>query len=190
MRKLVVIMAACLLLLAGTACASPLDDFTPGRWAFDVNWKPNAYQGGNALDLGITAGLGRGWAIGGRHSAFDTARGNGDYRVNSSEFNLIRKIGPGLQIYLGYSRTDGEVGDKSVVQGGVIAAKKLGDRFTLYTVLGGGRDVANVEFGLSYRLRPDLELTTTYRHLTVEKVGPLHAKESFRGFGLGFTWKI
>jgi hypothetical protein len=190
MRKLVIIIAVGLLLLAGPACASPLDDFAPGRWAFDVNFKPHAYQGGDAFDFAITAGLGRGWAVAGRHIAFDAAGPHGAYRVSSNEFNLIRKISPGLQLYAGHSRTDGDAGHKNVLQAGVIAAKKLDDRITLYTILGGGRDVANIEFGLSYRLRPDLELTATYRHLTVENVGPARAKENFRGFGLGFTWKI
>ncbi len=95
-----------------------------------------------------------------------------------------------MQLYIGHSHTESEAGHKSVVQAGVIAARKLSDRVTLYTILGAGRDVVNVEFGLSYRLRPDLELTTTYRHLTVEKVGRASAKENFRGFGLGVTWKI
>lgn len=192
MKKLVIIMAAVLLLTAAPVCASPLEDLSSGRWAVDLNWKPYSFSGGHASEFGITAGLGDGWALAFRQINFDTAGHMRDYGVHNREINLIRKLGGGLQLYAGYSRTgDGAgIAAKNVVQAGVIAARKLGDRFTLYTILGGGKDVANVEFGLSYRLNPHLELTSTYRHLTVEHIGAGASRHNYRGFGLGLTWKI
>jgi hypothetical protein len=192
MKKLVILMAAVLLLTAAPVCASPLEDFSSGRWAVDLNWKPYSFSGGNAGEFGVTAGLGGDWALAFRQISLDTDGRAQDYRVQSREINLIRRLGDGLQFYVGHSRTGGGDGiaAKNVVQAGVIAARKLGDRFTLYTILGGGKNVANVEFGLSYRLNTHLELTSTYRHLTVEKIGEGASRHNYRGFGLGLTWKI
>lgn len=191
MNRLIIIMAAVLLLMTGSVCASPLQDLSAGRWAVDLNWKPNSFIGGNAFEAGVTAGLGNGWGVNVRQLNYDTAGGCGDYRVKHREINLIRKIGDGLQLYAGHAHTGGGMADaKNVAQISVIAARKLGDRFTLYGNLGGGSHVANVEFGLSYSLRSDLELTAVYRHLTVDRVGHGEVRDNYRGFGLGVTWKI
>ncbi len=192
MKKLVIIMAAVLLLTVAPVCASPLEDLSSGRWAIDLNWKPYSFSGGHASEFGVTAGLGGDWALAFRQINFDTGGHTRDYGVHNREINLIRKLGDGLQLYAGHSRTGGGAGisAKNVVQVGVIAARKLGDRFTLYTILGGGKNVANVEFGLSYRLKPHLELNSTYRHLTVEHIGDRASRHNYRGFGLGLTWKL
>ncbi len=191
MNRLIIIIAAVLLLLTGPVCASPLQDLSAGRWAVDLNWKPNSFIGGRAFEIGVTAGLGDGWGIGARQLGYDTAGSHGDYRVKHREINLIRKIGDNLQLYVGNARTGGgAVEARNVAQIGVIAARKLGDRFTLDGNLGGGSHVANVEFGLSYSVRSDLELTAVYRHLTVDRVGHGAVKDNYRGFGLGVTWKI
>jgi|GEM_PF-4480162 len=191
MKKLTIVAAAAMLLLAGPACASPLQDLSAGRWSVDLNWKRNSFIGGNAFELGVTAGLGSGWAVGGRQLGYDTAGVLGEYRVRHREINLIRKIGDNLQLYAGHARTaGGAAAVKNTAQLGLIATRKLGDRFILFGNLGGGSRVANVEFGLSYSLRPDLELTAVYRHLTVDRAGRGTVKDNYRGFGLGVTWKI
>lgn len=187
---------AILLLMSAAGHASPLRDFTPGRWAVDLNWKPYTYVGENAFDLGVTAGLGNNWAVAYRQMDYDTAGNPGDYRVKSRDINLVRKMSDSFQLYAGCSRITGHVkggpplAAKTVAQLGAIVTRKLNDRLTLYGILSGGSNVTNVEFGLSYRISPSLELTSTYRHLTVEKVGPTRAKENFRGFGLGITINI
>ena len=192
MKNLILLMALVLLLTAAPVFASPLEDFSSGRLAVDLNWKPHSFAGGDALEIGATAGLGGNWAISCRQLGFDTPGHLNDYRVRHREINLIRKIGDRLQIYAGHAHTGRHTGieAKDVVQLGVIVAKKMGDRFTLYTNLGGGKNVANIEIGLSYRLNPHLELTSTYRHLTVEKIGEGAPRHNYRGFGLGLTWKI
>ncbi len=191
MNRLIIITAAVLLLLAGPVCASPLEDMSAGRWAVDLNWKPNSFIGGSAFEFGVTAGLGNGWAVGGRQLGYDIGGHNGDYRARHQEINVIRKVGDHLQLYAGQARTSGGwLAVRSIIQGGVIATRKLGDRFTLYGNLGGGSRVANVEFGLSYSLRSDLELTAAYRHLTVDRDHHGAVKDNYRGFGLGVTWKI
>lgn len=190
MNRLIIITAAVLLLLAGPVCASPLQDLSAGRWAVDLNWKPHSFIGGDAFEAGVTAGLGSGWGIGVRQLGYDTGGTLGDYRAKHREINLIRKIGDNVQLYAGHAHTGGgPAAAKNTAQLGIIAARKLGDRFTLYGNLGGGSHVANVEFGLSYNLRSDLELTAVYRHLTVDRVGH-EVRDNYRGFGLGLTLKM
>jgi len=191
------LIALALVLLSQVCLASPLDNFSRGSMAIDVSLKPYAFEGSNAWDIGMTAGLDKKWAVAGRQARYDSGYAGVNYRTANQELNLIYKVNDQLQLYTGYSHTTGirqatglNVADKDVFQAGVIAIKKLDKRTTLYTILGGGKNVANVEVGLSYQLAPCLELTSTYRHLTVEKVGPAAIKENFRGFGLGLTYKI
>ncbi len=196
MRRAVFIGLA-LMLLSQVCLASPLDNFKPGSMAVDASLKPYTFEGSNAWDISITAGLNKNWAVAGRQTRYDAGYAGVNYRITNQELNLIYKVNDQLQLYTGYSHTSGirqstglNTADKDVFQAGVIATKKLDKRTTLYTILGGGKNVANVEFGLSYQLAPHLELTTTYRHLTVEKVGSATVKENFRGFGMGLTYKI
>ena len=56
--------------------------------------------------------------------------------------------------------------------------------------MGGGWNVANVEFGFSYRLQPGLELSIVYRHLSVEKIVTWDDKLNMRCLNLGLTWKL
>jgi len=184
--------------MVGQVCyASPLNDFTRGATVVDLNSNIHTFLGSNCYDFTVSTGLGKGWATSSRQTGYDTSYNVSAYRVKNREINLLRKINDNIQIYTGYSQTTGydklvghDLKDKVVLQAGLIARKKLGDKLTLYTILGGGRNVTNIEFGLSHQLKPGLELTTTYRHLTVEKVGPLQAKENLRGFALGLTLRM
>lgn len=196
MKKTIFIMIL-LVILSQVCYASPLNDFTRGITVVDLNSNIHTFLGTNCFDVTISRGLGNGWATSSRLTGYDTSYNASAYRVRNREINILRKINDNLQIYAGYSKTTGydklvghDLTDKDVVQAGIIASKKLGDKLILYTILGGGRNVTNIEFGLSHKLNSALELTTTYRHLTVEKVGPSQAKENLRGFGLSLTLRI
>jgi opacity protein-like surface antigen len=97
---------------------------------------------------------------------------------------------------IGYARADvdGNVinttADKNVLQTGVTGTKRLSDKVRIYTILGGGDNFTNVEFGAAYALSPSMELNGIYRHLTVEKVGSANIKANLHGFGLGITYKF
>jgi len=191
------LIAAAWLLFVPAGRASPLADFSPGRWALDLSAKPLVFQGERAAEWGVTAGLGNGWALAGRQTVYDVFADPGRYRTRNSEVNLVRRASGELQIFAGWSHTSAgarggalALPGKNVAQIGVIGRRELNDRLTLYVAIGGGLNMANIEFGLSYCLRPGLEATGTYRHLTAEKVGPARVKENFRGFGLGFTLKF
>lgn len=197
MKKLVLALAAALILAAGVGQASPLADFSPGRAAVDLAWQPHTFEGDNAFAGGVTVGLGGDWAVSWRQLGYDTAFAGGQWRTRSQELNLIHKMNDNFQLYAGCFRATGDglrgspgLAAKQVTQAGAILSHRFDRRTVGYAILGGGDNVTNIEIGLSYRLRPGLELTTTYRHLTVEKVGPAGAKENFRGFGAGVTLKF
>lgn len=196
MKKLI-FLGFVLMLCSHICFASPLEDFSQGRTAIDLSWKPVTFEGSNVFDFSVSTGLGNNWAVNYRQINYDTSYEALDYSAKNRELNLIYKVNENVQLYTGYSKTTGynkTVGedsqDKNVIQVGAIATKKLSDRMTLYTILGGGINVANVEFGLSYQICPVIEITSTYRHLSVEKIGPSKVKENFRGFGMGVTYKM
>lgn len=197
MRKLIILLAVALLLMGGVSQASPLADFSCGRAAADLVWQLHTFEGDRAFAGGITVGLGGKWAIGYRQLDYDVNGSAGDWRTSNREINLIHKLDENIQLYAGYARTRGnglhgspDLAVKKVAQFGAILSKRLGDRTVAYAILGGGDNLTSIEFGLSRQLNPGLELTVTYRHLTVEKVGSNQAKENYRGFGTGLTWKI
>ncbi|MBP2626614.1 MAG: hypothetical protein H6Q68_1325 [Firmicutes bacterium] len=186
-----------LLIYCQVGYASPLEEFSPGHAALDVNWKPDAFRGGqNKWDISGTVGLNSRWAINYRQIDFSPKFKGVQLETSNKELNLIYKMDPNIQLYAGYSITKGHetlsgqrLTQQNMVQGGIIAMKSLGHCTTLYTMLGGGDHSANVEFGLSYRMQKDLELNVTYRHLEFRNLGHEKLEEDFRGFGIGFTYK-
>lgn len=192
------LLALTLLLYCPAGYASPLQDFSRGHMAFDVNWKPDAFRGGtNKWEISGTAGLDGRWAVNYRQINFSPKFENCELSTSNKELNLIYKVNPNIQLYTGYSMTKGHetlsgnhIPDKKTVQGGIIGMKNLGHSTTLYGILGGGNHTDNIEFGLSYQLQKNLEITTSYRHLEFKRIGSEHYEEDFRGFGVGFTYKL
>jgi predicted porin len=184
--------------------ASPLTDFSKGKTALDVNWKPNLkldnaeFKKDTNYEAGIMTGLGNKLALQYRQTRYDCDNELTRYRVKNQELNLIYQLSKNVDIFAGYSKTKTtdsyrgfSVPDKNSPQLGVIGNVKLDKKSTLYAILSGGDNVANVEFGYSYALTKNLEMNTTYRHLTVEKIGcDEHKKSNMRGFGVGMTYNF
>lgn len=193
-----ILLLSSLLIYCQDGYASPLVDFSPGHAAIDVNWKLDAFRGGeNKWDLSGTVGLNGRWAVNYRQFDFSPKFKGIQLETSNKELNLIYKINPNIQLYAGYSITKGHetlsgqrLIQQNTAQGGIIAMKSVGHGTTLYTLLGRGDHSANVEFGLSYQMQKNLEMTATYRHLEFKKLGPQKLEEDFRGFGLGFTYKF
>ncbi len=198
LKKCLAMIVACFVYSGSICFASPLANFSKGAVAVDLEWSAHASQGTNTTNnFGITTAVGDRWAINYRQTNYDPKDESLAFHAKNKEVNLIYKIHDNLQLYSGYSRTSAtnettglELPDKNVVQIGAIVTKKLSERTTLYTILGGGKNVTNIEFGLSYQLQPGVELTSTYRHFSAEKAGPAENKLNLRGFNLGMTWKI
>jgi len=185
-----------MLLLFQTGYASPLNDFSQGSTAVDLARSVSHLRyGGSGWDFSVTTGLGNEWAVKYRQINYDTEYSGDSYAAKSGDLQLIYKADDAIQFYLGYSRTMGYdktigqgIADKNALVVGTIATHALSKRTKLYAILGGGENVTNIEFGLSFQLKPGVELTPSYRHLTVEKVGPTRIKENYRNFNLGLTF--
>lgn len=185
-----------LLLYCQAGDASPLQDFSPGHMAIDVNWKPDSFRGGkNNWEFSGTAGLNNHWAVNYRQISFNPTYEGRNLYTNNKELNLIYKINPSIQLYAGYSLTKGhetgsgnDLPQKNLVQGGIIGMKSIGHGTILFGNVGGSNHSANIEFGLSHQIQKNLEVTATYRHLEFREASNL--QEDFRGFGIGFTYKI
>jgi hypothetical protein len=191
-----------LFLVIGVCQASPLQDFSQGKTALDINWRPNVELRHSPVDslptgieFSLTHGLGDKTAVEYRQTRYDSfylAKNT----ARNEELNLLYKYNNNIQFYSGYSTTSFKVENtnidlkKNVLQLGLIGMKPLSAKTTLYAIVGGGNNVINIEAGWSYLLRPGLELNASYRHLSVESIGPARAKAHFRGVGLGLTCKF
>lgn len=188
------IIALVVLLYCAPCDASPLQDFSQGKVALDVNWKPSSFRGGdNKWEYSGTVGLGDRWAMNYRQISFNPNLNGNPIDSSNKEVNVVYKMNDNIQLMAGYSMTkrhgtfpNQSLPKDNMVQGGIIASKSLGHSTTLYTLMSLGSKGDNVEFGLSYQIKKDLELTTTYRHLEYNSGS---GQEDFRGFGIGFTFK-
>lgn len=187
-----------LLLYCQAGYASPLQDFSPGHMAIDVNWKPDSFRGGkNNWEFSGTAGLNGRWAVNYRQISFKPTYEGSKLDTNNKELNLIYKVNPSIQLYAGYSLVKGheagsgnDLPQKNLVQGGIIGMKSIGHGTMLFGNVGGSNHSANIEFGLSHQIQKNLEMTATYRHLEFRDIEASNLQEDFRGFGIGFTYKI
>ena len=189
------IMAIIILTFPYLCAASPLTDFSKGSTAVDVSYNIHTFEGlNNSYSYGVTTGLGNDWALNFRQAGYDPHHNLYNYKAINREMNAFRKIDDNWQIYGGYSTTSGSGNGtslhKNVVQGGVIGTKKLNERTTFFANMGGGENVTNIEFGFSYQLQPGWEVSTVYRHLTVEKIHQYDDKLNLRCISLGLTWKL
>lgn len=188
------LIMALVMLLYCTACdASPLQDFSPGKVALDVNWKPNSFRGGDdKWEYSGTVGLGDRWALNYRQINFRPKYNKSPIDSDNKEVNVLYKINDNIQLMAGYSMTkrhglpNRSLPEDNMVQGGVIASTSLGPSTTAFTLLSFGSKGDNIEVGLSYQVAKDVELTATYRHIEYKSGG---GQADFRGFGLGFTFK-
>lgn len=184
------LLALVLLLYCIPCAASPLQDFSQGKVAIDVNWKPDSFRGGdNKWEYSGTVGLGDRWGLNYRQINFNPKLNDKTIGTSNKEVNVLYKMNDNFQLMAGYSMTkrNGTMpSDSHMVQGGIIASKSLGHSTTLYTLLSLGSKADNVEVGLSCQIKKGLELTTTYRHLEYDSG---NGQQDFRGFGLGLTFK-
>lgn len=188
--------------LVSTCQASPLQDFTQGNTALEINWRPNVefrHTPENSLPTGIefslSHGLGDKTAVEYRHISGESFSKSVD-TFHNTELNLLYKLDNNIQLYSGYSATSVRVKatnlllEKNQMQFGLIGIKPLSKKTTLYAIAGGGNNLVNIEAGLSYLLSPGLELNATYRHLSVENMVPAKTKAHIRGVGLGIGYKF
>lgn len=182
--------------------ASPLDDYSHGGTALEINWRPNLElrhtpvpNTPTASEYGITRGLGDKTAFMFRRTNYDSYS-NGRDTTRNSEFNILYRYSDTLRFFAGYSATSVREEPtslqfhKNTLQFGLIGMMPLNAKSILYAVAAGGNHLVNIEAGWSYLLSPGLELNATYRHLSLENISSSVDKAHLRGFGLGLTYKF
>lgn len=172
--------------------AAPLTDFEGHSVSIDAACATYMDTGSaSSRHFGATVPLNKDWALQYRQTRYEP----GNYSAKNQEWNVVHKLSPRLQVYSGYNTTSSSplagapsLSDKKSFHSGIIYSQPLGHKTTLYTNLGGGDNVANVEFGLAYHVSKSFDINATYRHLSVEKIDPSGGQLNLRGFYLGMTW--
>lgn len=182
--------------------AGPLRDFAANKIAIDVNYKPNLDLGSTEekhsnYDFGITTSLSDKYALQYRNTHFHTDYAASTYKAIHHEANVYYKLDNNLQAFAGYytTKTSDKITSTSLpdhhgFQAGLLGFRDLNKRSYIYGILSAGSSSAvNVEFGLTYKLSKQWEANATYRHLSIENIGPQKVMDNLRGFGFGFTYK-
>lgn len=197
MKKKVLAMIAVAIMTCNAADAAPMQNPDKGKAMLDIGRSIHSFEGGKVVDGGFSIGLDKNWSMSYRHTNFHPDDWGTRIDTKYNELNLNYKYNDNLQLYAGYSRTKGnvhssgqELDTRNTFQAGVIGFKKLSPDLTLFASLGGGDNVANVEFGLTKHITPQWDATLSYRHLSVEKIGPAGLKENLRSFAMGVSYKL
>lgn len=197
------------MLMCSTGLASPLTDYSQGKAAIDVNWRPNldseiSHDGldskqGN-FDWGITYGLGGNFAVQYRQFSPETKISSSadSYRFNTQEANVLYRINENVAAFAGYHRanvknlTKGFSSEnKNVLQVGLVGNKPLSDKTQLYGIIGAGKDLRSYEVGLSYRITKDTEFNLSYMDKKISNSGDVdNADVRLKGIGYGLTFKF
>lgn len=211
------IVLLCSILVASVSFASPLNDYSSGKTAIDVNWLPNlngeAKSGVNSyefdgkrnnFDWGITTGLGNKFAL--QYRQFNPV--TKDYvlpgpttihgGVNTRELNVLYKLDKGLSAFVGVHQAkitasvpiDGAT--QNTLQAGLVGTTKIAPNTNLYGVLGFGKNLFNGEAGISYEFAKATELSLFYRYKKIDnlRIDSSNVDTNFKGFGLGLTHKF
>jgi len=198
------------MVIASTALASPLMDFSQGKGSIDLTWRntENSASGDSFekkynLDGAITFGLGNKWAFQYRNfePKSDNTRIEDDdltLKLATNEFNLLYKLDKNVAAFAGYVTMKGTMtlvggesdssDTKKMWQGGVMATAPLGEKLNLWGMVGAGNNLTNWEAGMGYAFSPNAELNVNYRMIKVDELSGANVKAKGLGFGLTFKW--
>jgi predicted porin len=207
MKKIVMVLAG-LLLLSSVAVASPLTDYSQGRFAIDLTWRNTAdYFNGDFnrkynLDAGITLGLCHNFAFQYRNFSPESANTAGFVAKGQfNEYNVLYKLDKGFSVFAGWvtSKSTSPVGGVSVStdtenywQAGVIGSTRIAPNLSLWGVAAAGEDLTNFEAGISYQFTPNVEFNVNYRTIETKRLTPMvpvFIKGKASGYGFGLTFK-
>jgi len=176
-------------------------DFDSGSLAVGYGQYVKLY-GGNEdesvhYDASLQVGISGKMALQARQARFgddnETLRAT---RAVGRELNLIYKFDPHFGVYVGAGSSkirrssDGATTDANrFLQYGVIGARQLSSKGVLYTVLGVGSRVENVEFGYTHAVSKGLDIEIAYRHLKTKHnmLGSVSSEAELRGFSAGLV---
>ena len=207
MKRIALILACLIGVFSSPGLASPLQDYSLGAFAVDLSlsqlkitnptddWESN-YKGG----FGVTAGLGRNWALQIRNNNWSASRSLGpttlEIKACVNDLNLLYKLNPTLRIFVGGNKLNLTLRDlhydRTTAQIGLIAAVKLAPKLTAWGLLSTGADIFSAEAGLGYQLSKYLELNLFYSYrnytgLELTNSHTLRYNARVEGVGVGLT---
>lgn len=184
MKKAVMVLSF-LFLFSTVGFASPLLDFSKGKTAIDLSWRPSSdFDSGdisadgknNNFDFGLTVGLGNRFAL---QWLNQSAKSKDFYDVynatlTANQFNLLYSLDKNVAAFVGYTRTKNDVGiytyetlnGKTISgwQAGLTGSVPLGDKFSGYGTVGVGNKITSYEAGVAYEFAKNLEVNLFYKY--------------------------
>ncbi|SEJ82445.1 Outer membrane protein beta-barrel domain-containing protein [Propionispira arboris] len=205
--KKICLLTMGLALMTVTAFAAPQTDIQQGKTAVDLgvfNSKTaingDDFDTNTKLDAGITTGLSDKYAIQYKYHALGSGnieRGNIKSDINTQEFNVLYKLTPTTDAFVGLHRIDGSIGSvdidaKNKVQVGITSTVPLSSAVSAWGTLAAGSDLVTLEAGLSHPLSQSADLNVYYRYTKDNDLRVNGNKFDFEnnGFGLGVTMKF
>lgn len=197
MRKLIVsLLILGVMLLGGTAFASPTTDFEKGKIVFEIGSTANSKvhgEGGVKADTtgksgfkyAVTSGLGNNWAIQFKQGMFRSVDSPVPLKAGTVvtyaeakpiDVNLLYKVNPNLTLIAGYEHDKISYGmyasdsAKSAVHFGATGTHKLSSKDTLFATLLGGHDVSLKEIGVSHALSKNTSFNLSYAERKMKNV--------------------
>lgn len=206
--KKICLLTMGLALMTVTAFAAPQTDIQQGKTAVDLgvfNSKTaisgNDFDKKTKFDGGITTGLSDKYAIQYKYHALGSGNDQYGYGVktdiNTQEFNVLYKLTPTTDAFVGLHRIDGSIDSvdmdaKNKVQVGITSKVPLSKAVSAWGTLAAGSDLVTFEAGLSHPLSQSTDLNVYYRYTKDDDLRIIGNKFDFEnnGFGLGVTMKF
>lgn len=177
MKRIAFILVCLVLAISANASAAPLQDYSSGKIAVDINLTdqnlkstPAYWQNSYNLGFGVTAGLGNKWALQYKYYNWGASHRVDGMPLNTlasiNELNLLYKIDKNFSAFVGANRLTGSLGapidTRTGVQIGLIGRTKLADKLTGWGLYATGNSMVTAELGLGYALSKQLDLNLFY----------------------------
>jgi predicted porin len=206
-------------ILAATGFASPLNDYSQGKVAVDIdatnvklstsdNTGSSDWDKKTNIGLGITGGLGKNFAVQYKYQKADsdpTTSFNVKAESTIQEFNVLYKLDNNFNAFIGAHRLSGEVGvpgygsvdvkSTTKYQVGITGIAKLAEKTNGWATIAAGNDNQSYEVGVGYELSKDADLNVFYRYtkftgLELQGVSNYNFDAKSDGLGFGVTFKF
>lgn len=203
--KKIILTVLCLFVLSSIGFASPLMDYSKGKAAIDLTYRPSldvkdeaGTFDGKAYDWGFTYGIGNKMAL--QYKQFNPETDSYDgikHKIKSEEFNVLYKLDKNVSAFTGIVRyqhyftninsiTSGQ-DYKNKWQVGLVGSTNVWKKTDAYGVAALGNDYRNWEIGLSYAIAKDIDFNLSYRDA---KFKDNSADITTKGYGFGVTYKF
>lgn len=204
MKKQVVLgIVTALALSTSVALASPVE-MNEGQWNVNIGAmiSPDAEaDGARDYDLdgdtsfygGITYGINDRWGVQYDYSHYGASYRGLDTDLDASEFNVLYKLDPHLNVFAGYLYAGGDMHVAGMnigshtdgFQAGLTGWYPLADKFKTFGKIGLGNNSRVYEIGFSYAVADNWDVDLSYRDVEYKDIEDVDI--SFDGVRLGLS---